>query len=286
MLRGLVLVAILVSPTASYSLSGIATGRAQPRAPAPLMGGSVAFTKYQGLGNDFMLVDSRDSADGEMPINPEQAARMCDRKFGIGGDGIMFVLPPEIPGADLRMRMYNADGTEPEMCGNGIRCFARFAAKIGAVPSTGSSSISTLAGMIKPNLRTDGQVRVDMGEPFLRAEDVPATGAADQQGRIILAPLTVAGRQYEVTCVGMGNPHGIVFVDNLARFEESGEFAEVRPRRRRAPSATARAASPRARLPASRQRPTCWPPSPLAARRWARSSSRTSCSPRRPTSSS
>eukprot|EP00887_Chlorella_sp_A99_P004341 scaffold15.g4341.t1 len=108
---------------------------------------ALKFAKYQGLGNDFILVDNRHQA--EPVLSPEQAAALCDRNFGVGGDGVIFALPAR-GDTDYSMRIYNSDGSEPEMCGNGIRCLARFVADV------------------------DGaQVRVDMGEPILKAADVP-----------------------------------------------------------------------------------------------------------------
>lgn len=131
----------------------------------------VKFWKYQGLGNDFILVDNRHQA--EPMLTPEQAVKLCDRNFGIGGDGVIFALPP-VNGTDYTMRIYNSDGSEPEMCGNGIRCLARFVADIDKAPAK-EYKVHTLAGLIKPTLQADGQVCVDMGEPILTAEKVPTT---------------------------------------------------------------------------------------------------------------
>jgi diaminopimelate epimerase len=229
-----------VSPSAllaAFALPAVAShvmqhrvGVGAPRArAAPQM--SVAFAKYHGLGNDFVLVDCR-------------AVGMCDRNFGVGADGVIFVLPSDVDDAKYRMRIYNSDGSEPEMCGNGIRCMARFVADVDAVSELGT--ISTLAGPIVPEMLPDGTVKVrscsrtrasqrttadgarpitrddacarsqvDMGEPILKGADVPTTLPADADGRVINAPLTVAGRDWEVTCVSMGNPHAIVFVDDV-----------------------------------------------------------------------
>jgi len=191
------------------------------RVPAPRMSATVSFSKYHGLGNDFVLLDCR--TKGEPTLTPEQAARMCDRNFGVGADGVIFVLPPDVPDASYRMRIYNSDSSEPEMCGNGIRCMARFIADI--EPNAPLGTISTLAGPIIPEMVPDGQVKVDMGEPILRGADVPTTLTADADGRVIEAPLTIAGQQWSVTCVSMGNPHAIVFVDDL----EALDFATVGP---------------------------------------------------------
>lgn len=143
---------------------------------------------------------------------------MCDRNFGVGADGVIFVLPTDTEEAKVRMRIYNSDGSEPEMCGNGIRCMARFIGDLESLSPGSSTSftISTLAGPIVPEILADGTVKVDMGEPILDGPSVPTTLPADAStGRVILAPMSVAGQEWEVTCVSMGNPHAIVFVDDV-----------------------------------------------------------------------
>ena len=140
---------------------------------------TLPFSKYHGLGNDFVLVDAR-SGDAP-PMTPAEAEAMCDRNFGVGADGVIFVLPPTaVQGgsADQQygMRIYNSDGSEPEMCGNGIRCMARYVAAELESKGAGDAatySISTLAGPIVPELLPDGQIKVDMGEPILNGADVP-----------------------------------------------------------------------------------------------------------------
>jgi diaminopimelate epimerase len=182
---------------------------------------TIEFVKYHGLGNDFILIDNR--ASSEPVVTPEQAIKLCDRHFGIGADGVIFALPGT-NGTDYTMRIFNSDGSEPEMCGNGIRCLARFIADLEA--NTNSTSrlsplasrqyrIHTLAGIIVPQLTTDGQVRVDMGEPRLLAEEIPTTLAATGE-KVIDQSLEVADRFWSVTCVSMGNPHCITFVDDVA----------------------------------------------------------------------
>lgn len=173
----------------------------------------IEFTKYHGLGNDFILVDNRASSD---PIvTPEQAVKLCDRHFGIGADGVIFALPGQ-DGTDYTMRIFNCDGSEPEMCGNGIRCLARFIAEFeGKSDQNVEYRIHTLAGVMKPQLRPDGQVTVDMGLPRLLAGEIPTTLAPADQ-KVINLPLSVAGKSWQVTCVSMGNPHCITFVDDVA----------------------------------------------------------------------
>lgn len=173
------------------------------------------FAKYHGLGNDFILIDNRHSPDP--CLTPEQAVQWCDRHFGIGADGVIFALPGQ-GDTDYTMRIFNSDGSEPEMCGNGIRCLARFIAELerqSAGVSRSSYRIHTLAGVITPKLEADGQITVDMGLPRLLAQEIPTTLAAPEE-KVINQPLTVAGQTWTVTCVSMGNPHCITFVDDVA----------------------------------------------------------------------
>lgn len=177
---------------------------------------TLPFSKYHGLGNDFVLVDNRGSA--EPMISPNQAVAVCDRNFGIGGDGVIFVLPGT-DGSDYTMRIYNSDGSEPEMCGNGIRCLAKFIAdletKDGSKPELPHTyNIHTLAGIIRPELQAGGQVTVDMGEPVLSAKDIPTT-LGSPNGKVVNETLKVDGKDWQVSCVSMGNPHCITFVDNV-----------------------------------------------------------------------
>lgn len=173
---------------------------------------AIEFTKYHGLGNDFILVDNRSST--EPRLTPDQAIQLCDRHFGIGADGVIFVLPGQA-GTDYTMRIFNSDGSEPEMCGNGIRCFARFTAELEGITSPRAYQIHTLAGIISPKLEANGLVTVDMGEPHLLAGEIPTTLAAPD-ARVVNLPLEVAGKTWQVTCVSMGNPHCITFVDDVS----------------------------------------------------------------------
>ncbi len=171
------------------------------------------FAKYHGLGNDFILIDNRES---KAPVvTSEQAVKLCDRHFGIGADGVILALPGQ-QGTDYTMRIFNADGSEPEMCGNGIRCLARFLADLeGKSSQIVQYRIHTLAGTITPQVESDGQVRVDMGEPRLLAAEIPTTLSLDNQ-KVIDNPIEVAGQSWSVTCVNMGNPHCITFVEDVA----------------------------------------------------------------------
>lgn len=216
--------------SASPSLTvGVAPVTA-PRAAASMAASTLPFTKYHGLGNDFVLLDCRDMA--EPPLTPTQAASMCDRNFGVGADGVIFVLPSDTEGARVRMRIYNSDGSEPEMCGNGIRCMAKyFSAELEslAIGESDQYTISTLAGPIIPEILANGEIKVDMGEPILEGKLVPTTLPSSDDGRVVLAPMSVGGKDWEVTCVSMGNPHAVVFVDDLddLDFDTIGPLFEV-----------------------------------------------------------
>jgi diaminopimelate epimerase len=173
---------------------------------------AIEFTKYHGLGNDFILIDNRSTSTPA--ITPDQAIKLCDRHFGIGADGVIFALPGE-NGTDYTMRIFNSDGSEPEMCGNGIRCFAGFVADLeGEFRNQDKYRIHTLAGVITPQLMPDGQVKVDMGIPRLLAGEIPTTLTSTNE-KVINQPLQVAGKSWDVTCVSMGNPHCITFVEDV-----------------------------------------------------------------------
>ena len=170
------------------------------------------FTKMHGLGNDFILLNCLE----DIVDNPSELAQeMCDRNFGIGADGLVLVLPSEVEEADFRMRIFNPDGSEPEMCGNAIRCFAKYLYERDLTTKT-DLNVETLAGIIKPKLiLEDGAVqlvKVDMGQPRLKRSEIPMKGEESEQ--VVKEPLNVAGEEFEVTCVSMGNPHCVIFVDD------------------------------------------------------------------------
>ncbi|VEP18583.1 Diaminopimelate epimerase [Hyella patelloides LEGE 07179] len=188
----------------------------------------IEFSKYHGLGNDFILIDNRHSA--EPIVTPEQAIQICDRHFGIGGDGVIFALPGK-EGTDYTMRIYNSDGSEPEMCGNGIRCLAKFIADLeGKSEVNKTYKIHTLAGVITPQMQANGYVKVDMGTPFLTAAEIPTT-LSTAEDKVIAQPLEVAGKTWDVTCVSTGNPHCITFVENsdAIALEQIGTLFEHHP---------------------------------------------------------
>lgn len=172
---------------------------------------AIEFTKYHGLGNDFILLDNRQQQ--EPIVTSEQAILMCDRHFGIGADGVIFALPGS-EGTEYTMRIFNSDGSEPEMCGNGIRCLARFIAQLEGKEESGLAyRINTLAGVMTPKLEAETQVTVDMGIPQLNAAQIPTTLGQPEE-KVISRSLEVAGQNWSVTCVSMGNPHCVTFVES------------------------------------------------------------------------
>ena len=170
------------------------------------------FTKMHGAGNDYVYVDCFAQP---IPDNAPQLARgMSHRRFGIGGDGLILIRPSEI--ADARMQMFNADGSEAEMCGNGIRCVAKYVYDHG-ICQREHLSIETGCGVLEIDLviesNTVSRVRVDMGEPILNGPDIPTAIAGNP---VVLEPISVGGLEFEATCVSMGNPHCIIFVDDAS----------------------------------------------------------------------
>ena len=159
------------------------------------------------IGNDFVLVDVR-----EYPIEDPSgfARRACDRRFGIGADQVLILDSSEK--ADLRMGIFNADGSEVEMCGNGIRAFAKYVWDRG-LSDKDPLEVETLAGIIRPS-RDGEMVRVDMGEPELDGRKIPV--ALD--GQVVDHPLKIDDREFEITCVSMGNPHAVIYVDDVKGF--------------------------------------------------------------------
>jgi len=177
----------------------------------------IRFTKMHGLGNDYLVVEAMQQGPPEEKL-PALAKAMSDRHFGIGADGLILVLPSRA--ADFRMRIFNSDGSEAEMCGNGVRLFAKYVYEHGLTREK-ELQLETLAGIIRPRLRVDGgvvtSVKVDMGEPRLRRSEIPMKGP--DQSQVVAEKLRVAGRQVQVTAVSMGNPHCVLFVDNVERAE-------------------------------------------------------------------
>ena len=186
------------------------------------------FTKWQGCGNDFILVDCLQE---DVKDCSAFARKACDRHYGIGGDGVLLLLPSDK--ADFRMRIFNTDGSEAEMCGNGIRCFARYLYDEG-IAKGAEFTVETGAGILVPRIVPEAglakAVRVDMGKPVLSGDEIPVTGFG--KNRVVAEPIQVAGKTYEMTCVSMGNPHCVIFVDDIAScgIEELGALFESHER--------------------------------------------------------
>ena len=202
------------------------------------------FTKMEGCGNDYVYVNGFTQTVSQEE-KPQLVRRLSDRHFGIGGDGVIFINPVPVaseeegktdPVADFEMEMYNADGSRGEMCGNGIRCVAKYVYDHGLTAQTKISVIT--AGSVKHlTLIPDesgsiGSVRVDMGAPILEAEKIPVRPELFSGSPFVIAQdLCVAEKIWQVTCVSMGNPHAVVFVDNVDDFPvlEIGPHFEHHP---------------------------------------------------------
>lgn len=172
------------------------------------------FTKMQGLGNDYVYVNC---VEQKLENASEVAKVISDRHYGVGSDGLILINASEV--ADFEMEMYNADGSRGEMCGNGIRCVGKYVYDYGLTDKT-HVTIETLAGIKYLDLLVeDGkvkQVKVNMGSPLLKPEEVPVVFEGE---RVVDAPILVDGKEYRMTSVGMGNPHTIVFMDDLEHLE-------------------------------------------------------------------
>lgn len=184
------------------------------------------FTKMHGCGNDYVYVN----CFKEQVADPSQLAiQVSDRHFGIGSDGLILICPSEQ--ADFRMRMFNADGSEGKMCGNGVRCIAKYVYDYGLTDKT-TISIETKGGIKYLELHVeDGKVqtvKVDMGEPILNAKEIPVDWEAE---KMIEEKVTIDGQEYEMTCVSMGNPHAVVWVEDTASLplEKIGPVFETHP---------------------------------------------------------
>ena len=180
-----------------------------------------------GTGNDYIYFDC---IQGEIQNPADLALRLTDRHFSIGGDGIILLLPSKI--ADVKMQMFNADGSQGKMCGNGIRCLGKLAHDLGYVRGN-SCSVETLSGVKTLEFTLDkigkvSSVKVDMGAPVLEGEKIPSTFKGE---KVVAAPLEVDGKIFKITLVSMGNPHCVVFVENPDRLnlEEFGKKFENHP---------------------------------------------------------
>ncbi len=185
------------------------------------------FTKMHGTGNDFVMINAFQEIIAEKDY-ASIAQKLCDRHFGIGADGIILALPSK--DSDIKMRIFNADGSEAEMCGNGIRCFALFVKNEGLI-SSNKFKVETLAGTIIPEIiestnNTKAMVKVDMGMPFFQAKDIPVN--LKGKSPFLKQIMQINGQDIEYTPIGMGNPHCIIFVPKItdALVHQTGPLIE------------------------------------------------------------
>ncbi|MDX1917803.1 MAG: diaminopimelate epimerase [Candidatus Caenarcaniphilales bacterium] len=175
------------------------------------------FEKMHGLGNDFIFIH-----DKYLPPNVSEAdlaLKLCDRHFSIGGDGLIVVKASQSGEGDFAWSYHNADGSLGEMCGNGIRCFAKYVYERGLTKLT-QFGVETLAGLITPSIQPDGQIRVNMGAPILDPSQIPVALPDSPPVPVIDYPIEVTGRNFNFTPVSMGNPHAVIFLDSRQEWEE------------------------------------------------------------------
>ena len=170
---------------------------------------TLAFTKMEGLGNDFVVVDA---TRAPFTLAPSQIRALADRRFGVGCDQVLVVEPATQAGADFRYRIFNADGGEVEQCGNGARCFVVFVRDRG-LTDRHEIRVETAGGLIVPTLCNDGEVEVDMGAPRFDPDDIPFVGGL----RAVAEPLDVDGEIVSISALSMGNPHAVQVVDDVDR---------------------------------------------------------------------
>lgn len=176
------------------------------------------FFKMQGLGNDYVYIDC---INGKEPIDIKNLTRkLSNRHFGVGSDGLILLCKSKV--ADLKMRMFNSDGSEAQMCGNGIRCVAKLTYELGLICEE-ITTIETLSGIktlklniVKGKVKT---VEVDMGAPILEATKIPVSSSAKIEDKKVKAEVKVKNRKIELTCVSMGNPHAVTFVNDIKNFK-------------------------------------------------------------------
>lgn len=176
----------------------------------------IDFTKMHGLGNDFIVVDTRQKKIAGLA---KKTKFLCDRHFGIGCDQIIVITKSRK--ADYGMKIFNADGSEVEMCGNGIRCYAKYLwdRKDPIIKKKGYLDVETPAGIIRPKMMKGGLVQVDMGEPVLDGPSVPTTF----KGEAVDKPLKIGKKSYRITAISMGNPHCVIFTGNVDKINLADE---------------------------------------------------------------
>jgi len=186
------------------------------------------FTKMHGIGNDYVYIDTREQSEPKIGW-PEVAKRVSHRRFGIGGDGLILIEKGISENADGRMRMFNSDGSESEMCGNGLRCVAKYLHDT-TYKGYNKLSLDTGAGLLSADIKNCNaageaeKIEINMGQPILKASDIPTTGTGSGNEETI----EIDGKQFKYTAVSMGNPHCVIFVEDTKNFpvEKIGSIIE------------------------------------------------------------
>lgn len=191
---------------------------------------NIKFTKMHGLGNDFVVVEEKE-LKGVMIPRPELAQKLCDRRFGVGADGLM-IIQSEAKETDLEWDFYNSDGSVAEMCGNGMRCFAKYVVEKGIIGKK-EFTVKTLAGVIAPKVNEDGTVTVNMGNPVFDAAKIPVKSDIFP---VLNQKIKAKGEEFTFNAISMGNPHCVIFeqgnTQELAlEYGKSIEFDEIFPRK-------------------------------------------------------
>lgn len=191
----------------------------------------ITFSKMHGLGNDYVVIDESDKIIIPEENKPEIVEEICRRGFSIGADGVIFVAPASIENADIRFRIFNSDGSEAEMCGNGIRCFAKYVYE-NEIVQTDQILVETLGGIKEVDLDVEGgEVRastVDMGIPTFLTREIPMISDKDE---FLDSELIVDGKPLKMTAVNVGNPHAVIFTENIEeiKLNEIGPLIENHP---------------------------------------------------------
>ncbi|MDX1443213.1 MAG: diaminopimelate epimerase [Gammaproteobacteria bacterium] len=184
----------------------------------------IRFTKMEGAGNDFVVIDA---STAPLDLDASECRRLADRRYGVGCDQVLVILPARDSKEDFSYRIYNADGGEVEQCGNGVRCVAQYIRDHG-LSSKPLLKLGSLGGVMRAELLGEEGVRVDMGEPVLEPADIPF----DAETRQVLYPVELEGESFELGAISMGNPHAVVRVYDLdaTPVEDLGEMLEAHPR--------------------------------------------------------
>ncbi len=191
----------------------------------------ITFSKMHGLGNDYVVIDESDKIIIPEEKKPEIVEEICRRGFSVGADGVIFVAPASSENADIRFRIFNSDGSEAEMCGNGIRCFAKYVYE-NEIVQTDQILVETLGGIKEVDLDVEGgEVRastVDMGIPTFKTHDIPMISDKDE---FLDSELIVDGKPLNITAVNVGNPHAVIFTENIEdiKLNEIGPLIENHP---------------------------------------------------------